>query len=195
MTTPTIRVTDPNGRMLSPTWRKRADGLVKKGRAYYTAEDHIVLTFTPSDGIAQTEENTMSNENINTPTQPTDSMLTVDYLLTQLEKITADTAYLTAAIEAIKSIGTGNPGDIAGQGKATALGDAVKCRETTNQQLISLYTKLLDGLTAERIPTPKAAALDIMMTVVKDGALSADEKITMLEKVSDNLETVRFLSE
>ena len=27
------------------------------------------------------------------------------------------------------------------------------------------------------------------------GALSADEKITMLEKVSDNLETVRFLSE
>ena len=208
MTTPTIKVTGPDGRILKPTWRKRADGLVRKGRAYYTAEDHIVLSFTPSDTDApsdtyttETEIQIMSQENINiSETKPaeevrTDTKLTVDYLLTQLEKIASDTKYLQNTIEAIKSIPSGHPGDEAGHGKAHALSDVVKCRETTNQQLIGLYEKQLNVLTSERRTSVKTAALDIVMTVIRDENMSPDDKINALEQVSNNLDTVRFLSE
>ena len=37
-------------------------------------------------------------------------------------------------------------GDIGTQGKASAIADVVKCRETTNQKLISLYEKMYDKI-------------------------------------------------
>ena len=36
--------------------------------------------------------------------------------------------------------------DVAGQAKAKALGDVVRCRETTNQQLLAFYEKVYDDL-------------------------------------------------
>jgi len=83
----------------------------------------------------------MSNDN--TPA------LTIADILQRLDKIAADTAHLDKAIAALQSITQSNdpgqmnsPGDIAGKEKAHALCDVVKCRETTNQQLIALYTTM-----------------------------------------------------
>ncbi len=39
-----------------------------------------------------------------------------------------------------------SPGNILGQAKAQAFGDIVRCRETTNQQLLKLYEKMYDDL-------------------------------------------------
>ena len=83
----------------------------------------------------------------NTPT------LTIADILQRLDQIHADTAHLDKAIAALQSITQStdpgqmnSPGDIAGQEKAKALGDVVKCRETTNQQLIALYKQMYDDI-------------------------------------------------
>lgn len=40
----------------------------------------------------------------------------------------------------------GSPGNLLGVSKAAAIGDVVKCRETTNQMLIRLYEKMYDDV-------------------------------------------------
>lgn len=40
----------------------------------------------------------------------------------------------------------GSPDNIQGQAKAQAICDIVKCRETTNQQMLSMYEKMYDDL-------------------------------------------------
>ncbi|MDR2686500.1 MAG: hypothetical protein LBB75_02010 [Oscillospiraceae bacterium] len=81
----------------------------------------------------------MSNDN--TP------QLTLEYLLGKIDQIASDTAYLHETIAALQDMKSdpgppGSPGDIAGQAKANALCDVVKCRETTSQQLIALYRQM-----------------------------------------------------
>lgn len=78
--------------------------------------------------------------------------LTMDYVLEQIEKISQQTDYLFDAIEKSGQMPVENgPGDIAGRAKAEVLGTIVKCRETTNQQLLSFCEKLYDDL-KESIP-------------------------------------------
>ena len=72
--------------------------------------------------------------------------LSMEYLLGKIEQISNDTAYLREAITAVQAITQGSTGDIAGQAKAMAMGDAIKARETTNQQLLRLYEKMYDDL-------------------------------------------------
>ena len=72
--------------------------------------------------------------------------LSVEYILAQLEKISSQTAYLNEAIAQISGMQVAGPGDIGTQGKASAIADVVKCRETTNQKLISLYEKMYDKI-------------------------------------------------
>lgn len=74
-------------------------------------------------------------------------MLTVNYLLEQIEKIAAQTDHIHDAIEQVAKLDygaqeCGSPPD----DRATALADIVRCRETTNQQLITFYQKLYDDL-------------------------------------------------
>ncbi|MDE6590593.1 MAG: hypothetical protein K2K53_09680, partial [Oscillospiraceae bacterium] len=66
------------------------------------------------------------------------------WLLQQRAAIQSDTSYLHETIQQLAEMGVGepgkphSPGDVMGQAKAEALGDIVRCRETTNQQLIDL---------------------------------------------------------
>ena len=79
----------------------------------------------------------------------------IPYLLYQIALIQSDTAYLSevagklAAMSDGDSGEAGSPGNIQGQAKAEALGDIIKCRETTNQQLLRLYEKMYDDLTGK----------------------------------------------
>lgn len=70
--------------------------------------------------------------------------LTVDYVMEQIERIVSQTDHLYAAINALKEMENSSvPGDMSGQAKAEALAAIVKSRETTNQQLLSVYTTML----------------------------------------------------
>lgn len=73
--------------------------------------------------------------------------LSMSYILAQIGNIAAETSYLKEAISELGEMPVAcGPGDIAGQAKAQALGDIVRCRETTNQQLLKFYEKVYDDL-------------------------------------------------
>ena len=75
------------------------------------------------------------------------SKLSMDYVLEQIENIRKDTDYLYKVVEALNGMSNaGVPGDMTGSAKAEALGNVVKCRETTNQQLLSTYTLMFTQL-------------------------------------------------
>lgn len=72
----------------------------------------------------------------------------LSWLLQQIAAIQSDTDYLHAAIQQLAEMGlgdsgeAGSPGNVMGQAKAEALGDIVRCRETTNQQLLDIYKRI-----------------------------------------------------
>lgn len=76
----------------------------------------------------------------------------IPYLLRQIAAIQAETAYVREAIGRLAAMpdgdsgAPGSPGNIQGQAKAEALAGIVKCREATNQQLLSLYEKMYEDL-------------------------------------------------
>lgn len=77
-----------------------------------------------------------------------DSKVELSWLLQQIAAIQSDTDYLYQTIQQLAGMGVGesgeagSPGDIMGRAKAMALGDIVRCRETTNQQLLDLYKRI-----------------------------------------------------
>ena len=85
----------------------------------------------------------------NTTTQ---TKFSVEYIIEQVAKIQEQTEYINQTIEKLSAMSDGDsgdgcsPGNILGQAKAQALGDIVRCRETTNQQMLKLYEKIYDDL-------------------------------------------------
>lgn len=75
--------------------------------------------------------------------------LSVEYILTQLEKISSQSAYINDAVTKISEMQVSGAGDIGTQEKANAIANIVKSRETTNQRMISLYEKMYDSLTRD----------------------------------------------
>ena len=78
-------------------------------------------------------ENTVKTETITT------KKYAAEYILEQIEKIAADTAYLFEAIRECS-----NP--VGGEGCAMALGNIVEHREKTNRELIAFYRELYRDL-------------------------------------------------
>lgn len=139
-----ILVVDKQGNEYEATYPKRAKGLVKKGRARFISENKICLACPPD----KLEDSDMQNIDNNLDT----NKLTMNYVLEQIEKVAQQTDYLMEAIEKLGQMPVGNgPDDVAGSAKAEALGTVVKCRETTNQQLLKFYERLYDDL-KERTP-------------------------------------------
>ncbi|MDE6281312.1 MAG: hypothetical protein K2M15_05920 [Oscillospiraceae bacterium] len=74
----------------------------------------------------------------------------LSWLLQQIAALQSDTEYLKGAFAHLAQMSVGGktapyePEDVAGKAKAEALGDIVRCRETTNQQLLRLYEKMYD---------------------------------------------------
>ena len=81
-----------------------------------------------------------------------ESLYNIDYILSQIAKIQEQTEYLNKALEQLSQMSDGDsgssgaPGNILGEAKAQAIGDVVRCRETTNQKMLSLYERMYDDL-------------------------------------------------
>ena len=138
-----IIVVDEQGNEFEATYPKRAKGLVKNGRARFIDENKICLACPPERIM---EENKMEEKT------KSECAYSIEYILSQIVKIQEQTEYLNTAIEKLslmgdgESGGPGSPGNIQGQAKAQAIGDIVRCRETTNQKMLSLYEKMYDDL-------------------------------------------------
>ena len=156
----TVKVVDEVGNRYEATYVKRANGLVKNGRARFIDNDTICLARPPynmedikmtdinkNEAIVDTKEEKAMTPEALIAAAP--SKYTLDYALEQIEKIQKDTEYLIAVIgglKSVESVKSGGAPDFGAEEKAKALGEVVKCRETTNQQLIKFYEKMIDDL-------------------------------------------------
>lgn len=225
-----VRVTDMHGNEREPTWPKRAKGLVKKGRAYRLAENHICLTGenTPDDRQSvhaenktfdrqtevrssdmnrkRSEEYTMdAQERKNeiaepimeeTAQQTADwGKLNINYVLDRIEAVRRDTEYLQKTITALDNMAVGQgPGDVAGEEKAKALADVVRCRETTNQKLLDLYTKMYDDLKPMQDKPTDNIQIKVLEMVERIAINSDPENLeTLLERVESLCDSLRFI--
>lgn len=177
---------DENGNEYEATYPKRAKGLVKNGRARFISENKICLACPPD----KSEDKKMSDKN-NKPEKSAaeaPDKLTMNYVLEQIERISKDTEYLYNTIQKLGEIShEGIPGDIAGRAKAETLGNVVKYREETNQQLLKMYEKMYDDLKPQ--PPLKEKALEIINRTLNNPDCGESEKEALL----DMLDTVRHL--
>ena len=169
-----IIVVDEQGNEYEATYPKRAKGLVKNGRARFVDENKICLACPPdkileeekmTENIATTKETVATEENVS-------KTLSIDYVLAQIGKIVDNTAYITEALNGLKEVHSGGPGDIGAEGRARGIADVVKCRETTNQQLLAFYTKAFNDLMA-----PKKDPLTEKMELVRNLHLSTLQEL------------------
>ena len=121
----------------------------------------------------------------NTQATKTNDKLTIKYVLDKTEQIINDTEYIHSALEQLALMLKSDPGDIAGEEKAKAIGEIVRCREATNQQALKFYEKMYDDLTNKK--------------TLKDKALAALEKCSgndeQMEKLSGIMAEIGFLEE
>ena len=134
-----IFVVDEQGNQYEATYPKRAKGLVKNGRARFVDEHTICLACPPNHNHL---EDIPMSENINTK-----ETISVDYILKQIEKIVDQTAHIHDAIAKVGELNYGSPEcGSPPDARAHALSEIVRCRETTNQQLLAFYQKLYEDL-------------------------------------------------
>ena len=145
-----IIVVDEQGNYYEATYPKRAKGLVKNGRARFIDENTICLACPPYN----MEDKNMSNNT---------EKLTMDYVLAQIENIATGTEYLHHTISELSQITSGGPGDIGASAKAQALGQVVKSREQTNQNLLSLYEKMYDDLKSQSVPSERERLIGMIL--------------------------------
>ena len=122
--------------------------------------------------------------------------LTMDYLLSKIEAVRMDTEHLHEAIAALRDTAAAGPGDIVGQEKAKALGDIVRCRETTNQQLLKLYEKMYDDLqNKDKADADSDIRHTMLNTVTNITTLcdDIDELPHILEQLGSIFDTLRFI--
>ena len=152
--TKNVTVVDEQGNEYGATYPKRAKGLVKNGRARFVDENKICLACPPNEYL---EDNEMSeNKNVNTQeataTEQENKVnegkfeLSMEYIFAEMKAIREQSQYLNNALMMLETVKSEGPGDIGAQEKAKGIADVVKCRETTNQQLLKFYEKVYSDI-------------------------------------------------
>ena len=161
--TKNISVVDEQGNEYEATWPRRARGLVKNGRARFLSENKICLACPPNIILEDKEmadntsnmntEGSMMNNTGNGNTSADNGVkFDITWLFRQIAAIQQQTEYLNMAIENLSKMGDGDrghqysPGNIAGKAKAEAFAEIVRCRETTNQQILRFYETVYNDL-------------------------------------------------
>jgi hypothetical protein len=209
--TKNIIVVDENGKKYGTTYLKRAKGLVKQGRARFLARNMLCLACPPGkdledkDMSEQTIENKiMENEIVGNGTADEVSVntgadihaadgrskYTMAYCLEQIERIGSQAEYLNQVITELRQMDNNGDGACT---KAMALSDIVKCRETTNQQMLRFYEKMYDDLKRPAtvdVVAQKAHLQDKLLqimdnTLENNGELSSDDILNMFNGAID----------
>lgn len=140
-----IIVTDESGNQIGATYPKRARGLVKNGRARFV-DDYTICLACPPDMEEPMDTNMTAKQT------PDEQAITVSYIIGKIAELQQDNSYLHRVIDELSKMECTShavahaPTDLAGQAKAEALGDVVRCRETTNQQLLRFYATVYNDL-------------------------------------------------
>lgn len=123
-------------------------------------------------------------------TMKQENKFNVDYVLNQIEQIVKNNDYIHDALDQLASMPKSEPGDIAGQEKAKAIGEIVRCRETTNQQALELYEKMYNDLIPHEESTQNKA-LEMLTSITREMAFYETEQGA--EILSNMLDTIRHI--
>ncbi len=154
-----IIVIDEQGKEYEATYIKRANGLVKKGRARFVNDTTICLACPPDEYL---EENLME-DNKDRVDNELHEKITIEYIMKQIEAIRTDNTYLLKAVEDMNrmddiSLCDGCYNIVT---KAEGWRDIVRAREATNQKMIEFYEKVYDDM------KPKSADSDIKQFIIE----------------------------
>lgn len=170
-----VIVIDEQGNEYEATYPKRAKGLVKNGRARFVDEHTICLACPPDSNL---EAKKMEN-----------NTLTVKDIFDAITELKNDSAHIEKALTQLESVQSKGPTDIAAQANAQAIADVVKCRETTLQQMLAMYSKMYDDMQneAERKIPLISKAFDSNMAMINDSDMMTDDKYAALGCVTDKI--------
>ncbi len=167
-----VVVIDEQGNEYEATYPKRARGLVKNGRARFVDENTICLACPPDSNL---EANKMK-----------DNTLTVKEIFDAITELKNDSTHIENALRQLETVKSEGPGDIGAQARAIAIADVVKCRETTLQQMLAMYSKMYDDMqneVAEKVDLI-SKAFDSNMAFINESDGCEDDKLEALGYVT-----------
>ena len=140
-----IIVVDDNGTVFESTWLKRANGLVKKGRARWLDEKTICLACPPEQMEDNRMENRLKAEAITGRSPETENAkaggITVESLLNRMDAIRQEMLSMKELARTMEAIANQGGEDDAGH-IAEATSKAFIARETTCQQQLRFLEKV-----------------------------------------------------
>ena len=164
----TVKVVDETGKEYEATYFKRAQGLVKKGRARFIDENTICLVCPPNQNDLFSEDKTVENTMKHTDTIETDATTTeetafllpetddpecitftnqhnINYCLKKIDEIGKETESLVTAIRSIASLDVViTPNGNNAEAQADAIAQIFGSREITHQKKIDFYRDMID---------------------------------------------------
>ena len=143
-----VIVVDEQGNEYGATYPKRAKGLVKKGRARFVDDNTICLACPPNEYLEDMKMSENTKEKAIT-VDKSGCEINEKYIFEEIKAIREQTAYLNDTIKAISVIEVDELACPGSDKKVNACVEIVKCRETTNQQLLKFYEKAYDDLASK----------------------------------------------
>ena len=177
-----IIVVDENGTVFESTWLKRANGLVKKGRARWLDERTICLACPPE----QMEDNRMENmkqaetveervDDTESAKQPDNKLgnLTIEGLLDRMDAIRKEMLFMNELLSTMENITNQGGEDDAGH-IAEATSQAFIARETTCQQQLRFLEKIYNDHFSAPSEEAKAARTRMILDNMNEVIPSMD---------------------
>lgn len=173
---------DENGTVFESTWLKRANGLVKKGRARWLDERTICLACPPE----QMEDNEMENmkqaetvaervDDTESAKQPDNKLgsLTIEGLLDRMDAIRKEMLFMNELLSTMENITNQGGEDDAGH-IAEATSQAFIARETTCQQQLRFLEKIYNDHFSAPSEEAKAARTRMILDNMNEVIPSMD---------------------
>ena len=161
-----IIVVDENGTVFESTWLKRANGLVKKGRARWLDEKTICLACPPEQMEDNKMENMKQTDAVAEPAAVNTGKpdgLTIEGLLDRMDAIRKDMVAMNELLATMEKITNQGGEDDAGR-IAVATSQAFSARETTYQQQLRFLEKIYN----DHFSVPSEEAKTARMRMILD---------------------------
>ncbi len=195
-----IIVVDKNGTVFESTWSKRADGLVKKGRARCMDEKTICLACPPEqmeddkmESSKQTEAVPKRIDEARDTAQANGKLggLTISGLLDRMDAIRKEMVVISQICETMENIANQGGEDDAGH-IAEAASKAFVARETTYQQQLRFLEKIYDDYFSAPSEEAETTRTRMILDSMNDVICSMDYSD---ESGSGNIEALRVIKE
>ncbi len=152
-----VIVVDASGKTYESTWLKRANGLVKKGRARWLDERTICLACPPE----LTEDTTMEENKVQ---ESLENGWSLEKLLERMDVIRKDMQDLTQTIHIVEGL----PESPDSMVKAETIGSMFKERETTLQQQLRFLERIYSDHFSVRSEADKTPRMEMLLSKMND---------------------------